>query len=166
MGYEIEILPKKGFTDLHGKRVLSDIIQAGIKGVKKAGYSPVYAIDGITKAEADLIGREILSDKITETFCVVDNAITAKDHGCKKQASGSAIEVWFKKGVTDTVSESVVKAIKDLGIIKEVQVKTGHIYYIYGAVSKQLLEKIATEVLANTLIQDYKIEASKKDFIT
>ncbi|MCL1973165.1 MAG: phosphoribosylformylglycinamidine synthase subunit PurS [Endomicrobia bacterium] len=161
MEYEIEILPKKGFTDLHGARVLSDIMQAGIKDVKKTGYSPVYAIDGITKAEADLIGWEILSDKITETFFITESSTTAKDRGCKELSSGGekvhAIEVWFKKGVTDTVSESVVKAIKDLGITKEVKVKTGHIYYIYGAVGKQVLEKIATTVLANTLIQDYKI---------
>ncbi|MCL2145235.1 MAG: phosphoribosylformylglycinamidine synthase subunit PurS [Endomicrobia bacterium] len=161
MEYIIEVLPKKGFTDLHGERVLADILQAGIKGVQKAGYSPVYAIDGITKTEADLIGRETLSDKITETFFVAENSITAKGCGCKKQVSGDekahAIEVWFKKGVTDTVSESVVKAIKDLGINKEVKVKTGHIYYIYGAVGKHILEKIAVSVLANTLIQDYKI---------
>ena len=161
MRFEIEVLPKNGFTDLHGERVLNDIIQSGITDVKKAGYSPVYAIDGINKAEAKLIGLEILSDKVTETFFVAENSIASNVCGCKKQTSGGekvhSIEVWFKKGVTDTVSESVVKAIKDLGIPKEVKVKTGHIYYIYGAVSIQVLEKIATEVLANTLIQDYKV---------
>ena len=165
MEYKIEILHKKEFTDLHGGRVLADILQAGIKGVKKAGYSPVYAIDGITKEEACLIGREILSDKITETFVIAESSNAAKSCGCKEQCSGGekahAIEVWFKKGVTDTVSESVVKAIKDLGIDKEVKVKTGHIYYIYGVAGKQVLEKITTSVLANTLIQDYKIEAWK-----
>jgi len=148
MRYEIEVFPKKDFTNLHGAHILSDIMQACIKGIKKVEYSPVYAIDGINKTEAALIGKELLSDKITETFSI--------DRARGKEKAGS-IEVWFKKGVTDTVSESVEKAIKDLGINKEVKVKTGHIYYIYGAVNKQVLEKIATEVLANTLIQDYKI---------
>ena len=155
MGYEIEILPKESFTDLHGAHVLGDILQAGIKGVKKVNYSPVYAMEGINKAEASLIGKELLSDKITETFFIAESSSAKKSAYKSKKAS--RIEVWYKKGVTDTVSESVVKAIKDLGIKKEVKVKTGHAFYIYGDVSKKVLEKIATGVLANTLIQDYKI---------
>jgi phosphoribosylformylglycinamidine synthase len=65
------------------------------------------------------------------------------------------VDVWYKKGVTDTVSESVIKAVKDLGIEKEIKVKTGHRYRLYGKVSQTVLNNIAMKLLANTLVQEY-----------
>ena len=76
----------------------------------------------------------------------------------KKEIEKNSIEVWLKHGVTDTVSESVVKAIKDLGIIDKVVVKTGHKYIFGGDVTVEKLTKIAKGSLANTLIQEYKIK--------
>jgi phosphoribosylformylglycinamidine synthase len=142
---EIEVFTKKGLRDMRGEHVLNDILQAGID-VKKVEYSPVYAIEGINKTQASLIGKELLSDKITESF-------TTERRGAK----ASVIKVWYKHGVTDAAGESVKKALRDLGIKNEVKVKTGHIYYISGAANKKVLEKIATSVLANTLIQEYEI---------
>lgn len=156
--YEIEILPKTGFKNVHGEHTHGEILQLGFKDVKKVEYSPMYKIEGpINAAEAKTIASELLSDKITETNKVrfiKDDA--GKESG--RNPNYSVIEVWFKKGVTDTVSESVVKAVKDLGINKEISVKTGHKYYLYGKISDAVLNKIATKLLANTLIQEYKIK--------
>ena len=150
--YEIEILSKTGFKNVRGEHVLSDIMQLGVKDVKKVEYSPLYKVEGAINAfEAKTIASELLSDKITESFKVT------KD-GDNSKAKASVIEVWFKRGVTDTVAESVVKAVKDLGIDKEISVKTGHKYYLYGNISSAVLNNIATKLLANTLIQEYKIK--------
>jgi phosphoribosylformylglycinamidine synthase len=148
--FEIEIFTKKVFKDSHGEYILSEISGVEIKGITKVDYARIYIIDGdINKIEAKTIASELLSDKITEKFEISSNS---------KKSKNSVIEVLYKKGVTDTVSESVIKAIKDLGITKQVKVKTGHKYYLHGNISKTVLDKIAVKLLANTLIQEYKIK--------
>lgn len=151
--YEIEILSKSGFKNVRGEHIHSQVVQLGFKDVKKISYSPLYRIEGgINALEAKTIAAELLSDKITE----MPKVRFVKSGKEEKNAAASVIEVWFKKGVTDTVAESVVKAVKDLGIMKEISVKTGHKYYLYGGISGAQLDKIAVKLLANTLIQEYK----------
>ncbi|MDR0977707.1 MAG: phosphoribosylformylglycinamidine synthase subunit PurS [Endomicrobium sp.] len=151
--FEIEIFTKEGFKDSRGEHVLSDILGIGIEGVAKVNYASLYIIDGaVTQDEAQAIASELLSDKITESY-----TIDSKSPHCGTFNS-FVIEVFYKKGVTDTVAESVVKAVKDLGIVEEVKVRTGHKYYIYGNVSHDVLDKIAVKLLANTLVQEYKIK--------
>ena len=174
--FEIEIRTKKGFKNSHGEHVLSDISGIGIEGITEVEYSPLYVIDGgITSVEAGTIALELLSDKITETYICryeeqsvgeslrtkssagidVSKTVTCADSAICPHSAFFVIEVWYKKGVTDTVSESVIKAVKDLGIEKEIKVKTGHKYYLYGKVSQTVLNDIATKLLANTLVQEY-----------
>jgi phosphoribosylformylglycinamidine synthase len=177
--FEIEICTKKGFKNSHGKHVLFNISGIGIEGVTEVEYSPLYVIDGgITSAEAETIALELLSDKITETYTchyekqgvkeslkigssvgiVVSETAVCADSTVRPRSAFFAIEVWYKKGVTDTVSESVIKAVKDLGIEKEIKVKTGHKYYLYGKISQTVLNDIATKLLANTLVQEYVVQ--------
>ncbi|MCA6080026.1 MAG: hypothetical protein LE169_03950 [Endomicrobium sp.] len=153
--FYIEIYTKKGFKNSHGEHVLSDILGIGVKDITKVEYSPLYVIDGdITSAEAETIASELLSDKIIETY-ICRSEKQSKEEDGKIGSPFSVIEVWYRKGVTDTVSESVVKAVKDLGILKEIKVKTGHKYYLYGKVSQIVLSDVATKLLANTLVQEY-----------
>jgi phosphoribosylformylglycinamidine synthase len=150
--FEIEIFTMKKFKDSRGEHVLSDIKEFGIKEVTKVDYAPLYIIDGdINQAEAETIASELLSDKITESYSVSSKSQSGK-------AKSSVIEVLYKKGVTDTVAESVVKAIKDLGITKDVKVKTGHKYYLHGNASQTVLDKIVIKLLSNTLVQEYKVK--------
>ncbi|MDR1195816.1 MAG: phosphoribosylformylglycinamidine synthase subunit PurS [Endomicrobium sp.] len=150
--YEIEILSKAGFENVRGEHVHAEILQLGFKDVNKVEYSPLYKIEGqIDAAQAKTIALELLSDKITEKHRLTKDGVSKKE-------KASVIEVWFKKGVTDTVSESVIKAVKDLGINNDISVKTGHKYYLYGKISNTVLDKIAAKLLANTLIQEYKIK--------
>jgi phosphoribosylformylglycinamidine synthase len=177
--FEIEICTKKGFKNSHGEHVLSDISGIDIEGVTEVEYSPLYVIDGgITFAEAKTIALELLSDKVTETYTchyekqsveeplktetsavtVVSETAACADSVIRPRSAFFVIEVWYKKGVTDTVSESVIKAVKDLGIEKEIKVKTRHKYYLYGKVSPTVLNDIATKLLANTLVQEYVVQ--------
>jgi phosphoribosylformylglycinamidine synthase len=139
----------------------------------------LYVIAGdITSTEAEIIALELLSDKITEVCTChcknqsVENSLKTGS-SVAMTVSGTAsctypairphstffvIEVWYKEGVTDTVSESVIKAVKDLGIEKEIKVKTGYKYYLHGKVSQIALNDIATKLLANTLVQEYVVQ--------
>jgi phosphoribosylformylglycinamidine synthase len=151
--FEIEILTKKGFKDSRGEHILLDIWGIGIKGATKVDYVPLYIIDGdISRTEVMTIASQLLSDKITEKFGISSNSSQSR------KSKNFVIEVLYKRGVTDTVSESIKKAIKDLGIAKEVKVKAGHNYYIHGNVSRNALDKIAVKLLANTLVQEYKVK--------
>ncbi|MDR1784548.1 MAG: phosphoribosylformylglycinamidine synthase subunit PurS [Endomicrobium sp.] len=174
--FEIEILTKKDFKDSRGERVLSDICGLGVTNVTKAEYSQLYVVDGdINLSETEMIASELLVDKVTESYiirkCCAEycSEVILKSSDAKENdrlnSNFSVIEVWYKKGVTDTVSESVVKAVEDLGIVKEIKVKTGYKYYLYGKISRTiLLNTIATKLLANTLIQECKVHclADKK----
>jgi phosphoribosylformylglycinamidine synthase len=154
MIFEIAIKMKKGFSNPHTTHLVGDIDGIGVKGIKSVEYMPVYRIDSdITVKQAETIASELLSDKITEEF-----GINKYNSLNDKKIEKHSIEVWFKSGVTDTVSESVVKAIKDLGISNTVAVKTGHKYLLNGDIDDKKLTKIATGLLANTLIQEYKIK--------
>ena len=155
MIFEIEIKTKKGFVDPQGLHTVSDIAGIGIKDILSVDYVAVYRISGdITNKQSEIIAKELLSDKITEDFSIKQyNSLE------DKKLEKNSIEVWYKHGVTDTVSESVVKAIKDLGIKEELTVKTGKKYCLKGKnIDGSKLKKIATGLLANTLIQEYLIK--------
>ena len=98
-----------------------------------------------------------MSDKITENF-----EIKKYSEISDKKLENNSIEVWYKSGVTDTVSQSVIKAIKDLGIMEELAVKTGKKFCFEGKkTDTNKLKKIATGLLANTLIQEYLVKGGK-----
>jgi len=65
--------------------------------------------------------------------------------------------VFFKKGVTDAVGDTVIIAVRDAGIKSDVSVSTGKRYYLKGGIMDKDLETICAKVLVNPLVQDYSI---------
>jgi phosphoribosylformylglycinamidine synthase len=156
--YEVEVCSKGRFKDPLGEHILSDIKSIGIKDIDRVGYSKLYIVDGhIGDQEADFIAGELLSDKITESYRV-KSAGGGRQSKSISKSGVSVVEVGYKNGVTDVTAESVVKAAKDLGIDKEIRVRTGHRYYLYGKIAESVLKKITVKLLANVLIQEYKIK--------
>jgi phosphoribosylformylglycinamidine (FGAM) synthase PurS component len=154
MIYQIEVTNKKGFRDSHGEHVKSDILDIGLKNVQKVVYCPVYKFDGdITFGEVELIAKNILIDVITQGYQIEHGENSGEKNG--KQLQG--IIVWLKHGVTDTVSDSIIKAVKDTGIAKKFVVHTGHKYVFEGKISESLLKTVAERLLANPIIQRYEL---------
>jgi phosphoribosylformylglycinamidine synthase len=159
--FAIEIFTKNSFKDSRGQRILADIILLGVKDVRKVNYCSLYIIEGnLLLNEVKMITSCLLSDTITENYTIAQCDIKGSCFNYSF-ASKAMIEVSYKKGVTDTVSSSVIKAVKDLGISKKIEVKTGSRYYLSGKLSQVILDNIACNLLANTLIQEYKIRAIK-----
>ena len=153
MIYQIETFPKKGFSETHGKHILQDVKDSGIKGVRKISYSALFQLEGhMNLREIDRIARELLTDPITQTYSLL-NPMNPRHSTAEK---GYEIEIWFRPGVTDTVADSVVKAVRDLGIEKHTKVKTGHKYLIETSLSKGAVEQMVKRLLANPMIQEYK----------
>lgn len=152
MIYQIEALPSKGHSEPHGRHVLQEIKDSGIKDVRKVSYAPLYQIEGhLNLREIDMIARQLLIDPVTQTYALCNPSNPRRSGG-----GGFEIEIWYRHGVTDTVAESVVKAVKDLGIDKHVKVKTGHKYVIETSLSRGAVEQVVSRLLANPMIQEYK----------
>ncbi|MFH1368528.1 MAG: phosphoribosylformylglycinamidine synthase subunit PurS [Elusimicrobiota bacterium] len=153
MIYQIEAVNKKGHPDQHGKHILQDIRESGIKGVNKVAYSQVYQIEGhLNLREVDLIARELLIDSVTQTYSLC-NPMNPRHSGV---TGGHEIEIWYRHGVTDTVAESVIKAVQDLGMSRHIKVRTGQKYLFETSLSKGAIEQVVKRLIVNTLIQEYK----------
>ena len=159
MIYQIEVTLNKGFKDVHGHNIKHDISYIGIKDKPDVRYTPLFHIEGsLDLRQINSIVKNLLIDPVTQN-CII-KSISSKNNSDKgkKETAGYEVEVWFKPGVTDVVSESVIKAIKDLGIDEELKVKTGHKYLFSGSVSLEAVKQIAERLLVNPMIQKYSIK--------
>jgi phosphoribosylformylglycinamidine synthase len=155
MIYTIETMLQKTFRDRHGEHVRQEIIDSGMKKAPKVKYSQIYRIEGeLTAADAQTIAAKLLTDPVTDTY-VIRTADEAA--GTRQQKGRHEIGVWLKHGVTDTVAESVLKAVRDLGIAGELKVKTGHKFVFEGNITSQAARQIAERLLVNPMVQEYTL---------
>jgi phosphoribosylformylglycinamidine (FGAM) synthase PurS component len=151
----VEVIWKKNVFDAYGDSVLKSIRDLGIKSVLDVKTTKLYKfISELNKNELHKICTELLIDRVTQEFVI---HFGERCMASKEGAEITVIEVWLKKGVTDAVGESVKKAIKDMGINKNVEVHTGDKYIISGALKESEKKLIATRLLANEVIQEYNI---------
>lgn len=157
MIYQLEILSKNSFKNQHANHVFHEIKEMGVKEIKHVSYSPIFKLDGdLNIREISKIARDLLMDPVTQTYTLCNPHRINRDRE-KTKASIYEVEVWYKAGVTDTTAESVKKALKDIGIQKNVKVKTGHKFVFEARLSQHNLEKIVKKLLVNKIIQDYKV---------
>jgi len=65
------------------------------------------------------------------------------------------IEVWYRKGVFDPVSQGLCSDILDLDVKGVAAVESGSIFLIKGKISPANLQKVARELLADPITQDF-----------
>ncbi len=90
--------------------------------------------------------KEVFCDEIIQKFHEQDNI----DDTAKYIA-----EISFKPGVTDNAAYSAKDALKITGI--DAKISTGHLYYMYGDLNKDEAKLIASDLIANDLIQSIDI---------
>src|SRR5262245_44188918 len=137
-------------VDPMGESIRRQIQEFGTD-VGRIRVSRIFLIDA--EADAKGIGRvakELLADPVVEEAEVVSAA--------PSDAGKSRIEVHLKPGVMDPVAASTEMAIRDMGI-KVREVRTGRAYVIEGKVARTELERIATRVLANGVVESVHFEA-------
>lgn len=152
MHYHIEVGYKDGILDAHGESVHKDISDLGVHSVNKVKSLQTYSLEtNLPLSDMQILSERLLIDPITQQYTI---NTPLKPQGQKH----FIIEVSFKKGVTDAVADTVVTGMKDLGLPNDgVTVHTGTKYILFGHLSKQQAETIAAKLLANTIVQDYKI---------
>ncbi len=96
------------------------------------------------------VASELLADPIVESAELVREG--ANDNG------QSRVEIHLKSGVMDPVAASTEMAIRDMGLTVN-EVRTGRAYLIDGQVDRAQLERIASRVLANGVIESIHFDA-------
>jgi phosphoribosylformylglycinamidine synthase subunit PurSL len=160
MAHRIEIGFKKGIRDALGEKIQKRIVEHLRIPVDSVQTIEIYTIDGpLVPEEMERAACGPLSDPVIQE--------TGIDHGI---ADGFdwLIEVGFRPGVTDNVGKTAGEAIA-LITGKPVRVYTSRQYIIRGIRDRCALdtltradaERIASELLANDLIQRYDIHDGK-----
>ena len=153
----IEVFFKDELPDPLGNNIRSEIEAFDFPGVTNVRIRQVYIIFGnISKNDLDTIAKKLLVDTITQHYQISDLVVSAQsdDSGIRISDSGyHTIEISRKPGVMDPVEQSVLKALRDIGIGVN-GVKTAQKYVIDGDISKESIHSIATKILANTKIED------------
>ncbi|MFO0793542.1 MAG: phosphoribosylformylglycinamidine synthase subunit PurL [Candidatus Brocadiaceae bacterium] len=147
----IEIFFKDVCTDTQGNNLRAEIETFGFYGITNIRVCQVYIIFGnFSKEKLNSIARKLLADTVTQDYEISEFGLRNLD------AHTHIIEISRKPGVMDPVEQSVLKALRDLGIKAE-GVKTAQKYIIQGNLPPETIRTIATKVLANTKIEDIYI---------
>lgn len=139
---------KDEIPDPLGNNIRSEIEAFNFSGVTNVRVRQVYIIFGnADKNVLDAIAQKLLVDAITQDYQILDFGHLISDFG------HHIVEISRKPGVMDPIEQSVLKALRDIGINID-GVKTAQKYLIDGNISNEAIRSIATKVLANTKIED------------
>ena len=157
MLWEVDIYPASGQPDTRGEAVAADIAdlnlagQFGLPEKVSVCASHGYLLQG-ANLDADgveRLARELLVDGVVETPLVAqvgDAALTQPPEGYTQ-----LVQVLLKPGVTDTVAESCLRAIADLGIEVD-SVRTIRKFW-FKDLSSEALQMLTAKVLSNDAIE-------------
>ena len=156
MANRIEIGFREGIRDALGEKIKGRIIDHLRIPVDSVKTVEVYTLDGqLSPAELEAAARGPLSDPVIQHYAIDRPLASGFDW---------LIEVGFRPGVTDNVGKTSAEAIALL-TGKKVRVYTSRQYAIVGVrdrcdldlLTRKDAERIASELLANDLIQRYDI---------
>ena len=149
--HRIEISLKSHLPDAAGSGLVKDIRDLGIMTVSRVRVIDVYWLDAELAAdELELICQHLLADPVTQEYRHL--ASLAAD----EETAGEVwhiVEVTYNPGVADPVEETVMKAIRDLGIGGVRVVKTARRYLLQGKIDEAQMELICSRLLVNPIIQ-------------
>jgi phosphoribosylformylglycinamidine synthase subunit PurSL len=152
MADRIEIGFKDGVRDALGEKIRRRIREHLLLNVEEVKTVEVYTIDGTLSSEDLQAAAEgPLSDPVIQHYAI--------NRGCIQRFDWM-IEVGYRPGVTDNVGKTAREALALLfGKSPKVffPVHTSRQYAIYGQLRREEVEKIATDLLANELIERFVI---------
>ncbi len=153
MPERIYVGAKAQVRDALGERIRAKIISnLEIGTINSVRTASVYVLNGsLFASELVALAEGPLSDPIVQDFTINKTFCDTFDW---------MVEVGYRPGVTDnagrTAKEAVIIALgKELA--ESFSVHTGTQYFFFGNISQKSIERIAVEILANTLIQSIKI---------
>ena len=156
MAHRIEIGFNPGIRDASGEKVrrrITENLGIPVEAVKTA---EVYTLEGdFSFEELTAIASGPLCDPIIQHYTIDSGVARSFDW---------LIEVGFRPGVTDNVGKTAREAIEilfDASRKGSFSVYTSRQYILYGRLSREDAERIASNLLANDLIERYDIVDGK-----
>jgi phosphoribosylformylglycinamidine synthase subunit PurSL len=148
----VEVYLKSNLTDGRGQGLVKDIQDLGITTVTSANVADIYWLNAnLATDKLDKIGRDLLADHVTQDY----KTYTVNGEKSVKAAAGNVhvIETTNHAGVSDPTEDSILKAIRDLGIDDVKAVKIAHRFTIRGKLTTEQLEQITNRLLINPVVQ-------------
>jgi len=148
--HRVEVRLKSHLPDAQGLGLVKDIHDLGITTVSDVRVVDIYWLDAdLTTDELELICSRLLADPVTQDYSYQQSSPVEAEI----KSGYHTVEVAYNAGVTDPVEDSVLKAIRDLGVAGVGTVKTSKRYLIQGQLDKQQIEVICGRLLVNPIIQ-------------
>jgi len=143
----------------------SQLPSIGIEQRVDVHISDLYFLHGKLTAKAlQEITSELICDPVIQSAAIH----MVEDKGAPPapgfHANMHRLEVGFQPGVTDNTASELQRAIQRLGINDVKAVATGRRYDICGELSRAELDRIATSLLMNPVIQRYAIGELQPEF--
>lgn len=146
--FRIEIT-SRATPDATGRTLVAAAHQLGIARLEACSTARLFFLHGtLSYDDAMRLAHDLLTDAVTETFAVFD------DLG---PADLLAIDVTFLPGVTDPAAENLLRAARIIGIHGLERAATGQRYLLRGSLTDDDLQRLATEVCANPVVQRFSI---------
>jgi len=156
MVFRVEVGLKKEIKDPSGNTLLRRIKNDfAIDSVKDVRVLKTYLIDmeSTTEDMVDRFSREVLRDPVTEIFTLGED-LTGK------YKFDWLVDVGFLPGVTDNEGKTAIWGFRTLTGGRKIdndRIFSGRKYLLSGQISRKEIEKIASDLLANKLIQHFRI---------
>ena len=131
--------------DRYNESLEEEINNFGIRGVRIKEFT-VYWFTGVSSKDVKNLANKVLHNPLVEEH-FIDKIPQSKLIGAKK------IEVVSNVGVIDPREASVKKATADLGIRKEIKVKFGRFYTVFGKINLRDLEVVRNRLLMKPVIE-------------
>ncbi len=148
--HKVEVRLRSHLPDARGDSLVKDIHDLGITTVSKVRVIDIYWLDAdLAPDKLDLICRSLLAEAVTQEYQCDSSFSTVDEAGSNLHS----VEVAYNAGVTDPVEDTIMKAVRDLGIDDVRAVKTTRRYLIEGQLDENQLESICNQLLVNPIIQ-------------
>jgi phosphoribosylformylglycinamidine synthase II len=153
MVIRIEVGFKKGIKDALGESIKRRIGEDLSINVDTVRTIEIYTFDAaLSNEQVKLLGEKLFADPVIQEYSEMP---LASDFSW-------LIEIGYRAGVTDNVGATAKKASEDI-LKKSIHgVYFSRQYLISGNITKEDASKIAGELLANSLIERWKIISSKE----
>jgi len=152
MAYRVEVSLKEKLRDPRGERIKGEIKHFLALDVSSVRSIDVYTVDeALSKDEIEAAASGPLCDPVMQDYSIDSSSAADFDF---------AVEVGFRPGVTDNVGRTAREAIEYVtgrAFLEGCAVYYSVVYLVSGKLSHSDVEKIATGLLCNTLIQRYTI---------
>lgn len=154
--YRIRISPK---TAVNQTKLVQAANQLGITSLTTCHPSRLIFLQGsLSQADAERLAQELLVDPVTERLEIGDWRLNTAQNLQSPISNLHFIETTLLPGVTDPPADNLRHAADLLGIAGLERVATGQRYELAGDLSENDKHRLATELLANPVIQRFAID--------